>query len=100
MGAMPLDVVKIPKCDALLLLVYPGFVCLPHRLLRPLSGTIRAEGKGGREHHDPGSCRVSRLFLDANLGGFLENDEFSPRRCHPLGLQQEIAQVLVATAPA
>ncbi len=33
-----------------------------------------------------------------NLGCFLEYNEFGSRRGHPLGLEQEITQVLVATA--
>ena len=34
------------------------------------------------------------------LGGFLENHKFSPGRGYPLGLQEQIAEVLVSAAAA
>jgi hypothetical protein len=34
------------------------------------------------------------------LGRFLENHEFSLGRCHALGLQQQVREILVAAAAA
>ena len=51
-----------------------------------------------RAHHKTGSPQEfdgTRI-----LGCFLENHEFGPGRGHALGLQQQVVQVLVATAAA
>jgi uncharacterized protein len=42
-----------------------------------------------------------REFGEARiLGGFLKNDEFGLGDCHALGLEQQVAEVLVAAAPS
>jgi hypothetical protein len=52
----------------------------------------------------PSSPSISgseREFVEARiLGGFLKNDEFGLGNCHALGLEQQVAEILVAAAPS
>lgn len=42
-----------------------------------------------------------REFVETRiLGCFLKNDEFGLGDCHALGLEQQVAEILVAAAPS